>query len=122
MSWDKDISDATKQLAALDRVIQGALPRAAQAGAGEFQQEAMRYVPIRSGKLKRSFGNRPGTANEKTAVHSAVHVVYNTAFYAAPVEYGRYKRPYFRPAIESANARILTAMETAVKRESNKVL
>lgn len=117
-----DIEKAAKQLTELDTVIKRALPRAAAAGAGELKAEAERHVPVRTGKLKNGFGNRAGTASEKTAVNSAVHVVFNRVFYAAPVEYGRYKRPYMRPAATAAQNNIERAMETAVKRETNKVL
>ena len=66
--------------------------------------------------------DREGKANEKTSLNSAVHVVYNSVFYAAPVEFGRYKRPFMRPAIQAANGAMARAMETAVKRETDKVL
>ena len=122
MTFGKDIDKASKQLTSLDKVIQASLPRAAAAGAGELKAEAIRRVPVRSGKLKGGMADRPGKANEKTALNSAVHVVYNSVFYAAPVEFGRYKRPFMRPAIQAANGAISNAMETAVKREAKKAL
>ena len=122
MSFGKDIDKATKQLASLDRVIQASLPRTAKAGAGELKAEAIRRVPVRSAKLKGGMADREGKANEKTSLNSAVHVVYNSVFYAAPVEFGRYKRPFMRPAIQAANGAMARAMETAVKRETDKVL
>ena len=122
MTFNKDIDGAIKQLADLDKAIERSLPRAAQAGAGELKAEAMRRVPVRSGKLRAGIADMPGTAKDKTAVNSAVHIVYNRVFYAAPVEYGRYKRPFMRPAIQAASGKIAKAMETAVIRESNKVL
>ena len=122
MTFNKDIDGAIKQLADLDKAIERSLPRAAQAGAGELKAEAMRRVPVRSGKLRAGISDMPGTAKDKTAVNSAVHIVYNRVFYAAPVEYGRYKRPFMRPAIQAAGGKIAKAMETAVIRESNKVL
>lgn len=122
MTFNKDIDKAAKQLADLDKVIQRALPRAAKAGAGELKAEAIRQVPVRTGKLRDGIDDKPGTSSDKTAVNSAVHIVYNRVFYAAPVEYGRYKRPFMRPAVQAANNKMEKAMETAVTRETNKVL
>lgn len=117
-----DIEKATKQLDELNAVILRSLPRAAKAGAGELKAEAIRRVPVRTGKLRNGFADRPATASEKVSLNSAGHVVFNTVFYAAPVEYGRYKRPYMRPAVQAADGAITNAMETAIKREAGKVL
>lgn len=122
MTFINDIDRAAKQLADLDKAIQKSLPRAARAGAGELKAEAIRRVPVRTAKLKGGIDDRPGNASERTALNSAVHVVYNRIFYAAPVEYGRFKRPFMRPAVQAADGKISAAMETAVKREANKAL
>lgn len=122
MSFQSDIDKAAKQLTDLDKVIQRSLPRAAAAGAGELKAEQLRRVPVRSGKLKSGIKDKPGTAKDKTELNSAVHMVYNSTFYAAPVEYGRYKRPFARPAAKAADRKISAAMETSVKRETKRVL
>ena len=122
MSFVNDISDAIKQLTALDKAIQLSLPDAAKAGADEFRAEATRLAEDRTGKLKGSFGDRPGKASERTALNSASHVVFNTAFYAAPVESGRYKRPFMRPAAANAAGLMVRAMEREVTRKTDRVI
>lgn len=122
MSFRGDIEKAEKQLKTLDTVIKRSLPDAAETGANELEKEAERRAPVLTGKLKRSFGNRPGTAQEKTVPNSAVHVVYNSAFYAAPVEYGRYKRPFMRPAARAAQGSIARAMEKTVTQKTDRVI
>ena len=119
-----DIERASKQLANMDRAIQRALPKAAAAGAGELKAEAIRRAPVRpgSGALKRGVSDKPGTAQDKTELNSAVHMVYNRMFYAAPVERGRYKRPFMRPAIRAASRKITQAMKAEVMRETKRVL
>ena len=117
-----DIERASKQLANMDKAIQRALPKAAAAGASELKNEAMRRVPVRTGKLKKGIADKPGAAQDKTELNSAVHMVYNRVFYAAPVEYGRYKRPFMRPAIQAASRKIAQAMEAEVMRETKRVL
>lgn len=122
MSFEQDIDRATRQLTNLDKVIKTSLLRAAAAGAGELTAEAINRTPVRTGKLRRSYGDRPGTASERTAVGSGVHLVFNSAFYASAVEHGRYKRPFMRPAAAASKGKMLAAMERAVTREANKVL
>lgn len=122
MSFQKDVDGAVKQLTSLDKNIQKSLPQAAEAGAGELKAEASRRVPVRSGKLKGGIDDRPGHSNEKTSVNSAVHVVFNSVFYAAPVEYGRYKRPFMRPSAQAASGKIAKAIQSTVMREADKAL
>ena len=123
MSFGKDIDKATQQLASLDRVIQASLPRTAKAGAGELKAEAVRRTPVRTGKLKNNFQDRAATAGERTAVNSASHLVFNTTFYANAVQYGRKNgHPFYRMAAKTAQPAVKSAMETAVKRETDKVL
>lgn len=119
---NNDIEKAEKQLAALDRVVMASLPEAAKAGAAELEEEAVRRAPVRTAKLKNSFGNRPGNASEKIARFSASHVVFNTAFYAAAVEKGRYKRPFMRPAAQAARGAIGKAIENTVTRKTDRVI
>jgi len=121
-NFQKDIDKATAQLTRMDRVIQDNLQPAARAAAGTLKAEAIRRAPILSGKLKRSFGDRPGESSEKTAVYSGVHVVFNRAFYAPAVESGRYKRPFMRPAARAAKADMLQAMGTTIKRAVDRTL
>ena len=124
MTFEQDVDKAIAQLTRLDQVIQSNLQPAARAGAGVFKAEAIRRAPVRpgSGRLKRSFGDRPGEAKEKTAVHSGVHVVFNRAFYAPAVESGRYKRPFMRPAAAAAKGDMIKAMETTIARAVDRTL
>ena len=122
MSFGDDIDKAVKQLNGLDKNIQKSLPKAAAAGAGELKAEALRRVPVRTGKLKSGISDRVGKTNEKTALNSAVHVVFNSVFYAAPVERGRHGHPFMRPAARAARGKITTAMENEVKQEADKAL
>ena len=122
MTFEQDVDKAIAQLTRLDRVIQDNLQPAARAGAGAFKAEAIRRAPVLSGKLKRSFGDRPGEAKDKTAVYSGVHVVFNRAFYAPAVESGRYKRPFMRPAARAAKGDMIKAMETTISRAVDRTL
>lgn len=123
MTFGKDISNAVKQLDDLDKAIEKSLPRAAKAGAGVLEAEAVRRAPVRSGNLKRKFKNRAATASEKTARNSAAHLVFNEAFYANAVEYSRRNgHPFYRFAAKVAEPDIARAMETAVKREASRAL
>ena len=122
MTFQQDIDKATAQLTRMDRVIQDNLQPAARAAAGPFKAEAIRRAAVRTGKLKRSFGDRPGEAKDKTAIHSGVHVVFNRAFYAPAVESGRYKRPFMRPAAAAAKGDMIKAMETTIKRAVDRTL
>jgi HK97 gp10 family phage protein len=122
MSFVKDIGRAKKQLAALDKAILMSLHDAADAGAEVLENEARNRVPVRTGKLRDGMARRAGYVKERTAVSSAVSVVYNKVFYAAPVEFGRYKRPFMRPAIQATKGTITNAMQAKIKRSADKAL
>lgn len=112
-SFMTDIARATGQLEAMDRAIQASLPEVAETGAGILLEEALMRVPVRMGYLRAS-GKKKLVKSTATMAQAKVSFGNKKAWYAHFVEYGRRKRPYLRPAVDSARPRIVRVMQDIV--------
>ena len=145
MSFTEDVKRAVRQMKELDRVLDQALPEAAEAGALRFKRGAKQRVPKRTGDLEKSIDDRTGDQRRGYAEH----VVFSDLFYAPFVEYGHAgglirpdraralqigddffanasaggasPRPFFRTTADQDENDIKRAIESAINRRVNAI-
>lgn len=138
ISGSFDLTGINAKLERLTKAAEGATRKAAQAGAQVFYDEVRARVPAstkahKSGKQTYS----PGTLrraiyqafaeDDSGPAHAAYRISWNKthAFYGKFLEYGTSKmaaRPFLRPGYDAARPRAISAVQTVMRAEVQKVI